>query len=144
MKESLEFTSHPGNLLLVRRFVRRSLECTGLEEHDLDMVILGIDEACSNIIRHAYQLREDGVVKLSVRAEQEGVTCVLRDYGKKVPSDLIRGRNLGEVRPGGLGIHFIQHAFDHVEYRAKPRGTELHLFKSVQSPRSKPKSKRSA
>ena len=43
----------------------------------------------------------------------------------------MNGRELGVVRPGGLGLHLIRQAFDHAYYLRRPKGTELVLVKEL-------------
>jgi anti-sigma regulatory factor (Ser/Thr protein kinase) len=53
----------------------------------------------------------------------------LRDYGERFDADKFHGRSLDQLRPGGLGIHLIQHAFDQIDYQRRRRGTLLVLTK---------------
>ena len=60
MKRKIEFASHPANLSSVRNLVRQfALGCTAAEDQ-VELVVLGVDEACTNIIRHVYQARRRG------------------------------------------------------------------------------------
>ena len=95
-------------------------------------MVLGIDEACTNVIRYAYDLRDDQPIALSVEALSTCVRVRLRDYGEKTPAEKMRGRNQNEIKPGGLGLHLIRNAFDKVDYILKPRGTELVLTKKLE------------
>jgi len=131
-KGKLEFTSHTANLALMRDFVRKFLERHPFSEKQRTLMVLGIDEACTNVIRHAYDLRDDRPIALSVESLSTCVRMRLRDYGEQTPANKMRGRNHEEVRPGGLGLHLIRNAFDKVDYILKPRGTELVLTKNLQ------------
>jgi anti-sigma regulatory factor (Ser/Thr protein kinase) len=95
-------------------------------------MVLGVDEACTNVIRHAYDLRDDQPIALSVEALSTCVRMRLRDYGEQTPADQMRGRAHNQVKPGGLGLHLIRNAFDKVDYILKPRGTELVLTKNLE------------
>ncbi len=95
-------------------------------------MVLGVDEACTNVIRHAYDLRDDQPIALSVEALSTCVRMRLRDYGEQTPADQMRGRGHNQVKPGGLGLHLIRNAFDKVDYILKPRGTELVLTKNLE------------
>jgi len=130
-KGKLEFTSHTANLALMRNFVRKFLARHPFSEKERTLMVLGIDEACTNVIRHAYDLRADQPIALSVESLQTCVRLRLRDYGEQTPAHQMRGRNHAEVRPGGLGLHLIRNAFDKVDYILKPRGTELILTKNL-------------
>jgi len=131
-KGKLEFTSHTANLALMRNFVRKFLARHSFSEKQRTLMVLGIDEACTNVIRHAYDLRDDQPIAISVEALSTCVRVRLRDYGDQTPAHKMRGREHHEVRPGGLGLHLIRNAFDKVDYILKPRGTELVLTKNLE------------
>src|SRR5207302_6043153 len=130
-KRKLEFSSHPGNLALMRNFVRHFLDSMPISERDRTLMVLGVDEACTNIIRHAYQLRDDQLIALSMEGLRKCVRMRLRDYGQQVPTHKMRGRSHDMIEPGGLGLHLMKNAFDRVDYILKPRGTELVLTKNL-------------
>jgi anti-sigma regulatory factor (Ser/Thr protein kinase) len=131
-KGKLEFTSHTANLALMRNFVRKFLSRHPFSEKQRTLMVLGIDEACTNVIRYAYDLRDDQPIALSVEALSTCVRVRLRDYGEKTSAEQMRGRAHDQVRPGGLGLHLIRNAFDKVDYILKPRGTELVLTKKLE------------
>lgn len=131
-KRIVEFSSHTGNLALMRRFVRNFLESYPFSDKQRTLMVLGVDEACTNIIRHAYHLRDDQLIALSLEASRDCVRMRLRDYGKQAPPAAMRGRTHDLIRPGGLGVHLIRSAFDKVDYILKQRGTELVLTKHLE------------
>jgi anti-sigma regulatory factor (Ser/Thr protein kinase) len=94
-------------------------------------MVLGVDEACTNIIRHAYHLRDDQLISLSLEGKSDRVCVRLRDYGKQVGAQGMKSRPLDLIKPGGLGLHMIRDAFDQVDYVLRPRGTELVLTKNL-------------
>ena len=130
-KGKLEFTSHTANLALMRNFLRKFLARHPFSEKQRTLMVLGVDEACTNVIRHVYDLRDDQPIALSVEALNTCVRMRLRDYGEQTPADQMRGRAHNQVKPGGLGLHLIRNAFDKVDYILKPRGTELVLTKNL-------------
>ena len=130
-KEKLEFASHSANLALVRQHVRAFLEPHAISEKDRLLIVLGVDEACTNIIRYAYSLQDDQLICLSMEHARNCITIRLRDYGKQPARNALRKRPARAVRPGGLGLHLIRNAFDKVDYRLKETGTELVLTKKL-------------
>jgi anti-sigma regulatory factor (Ser/Thr protein kinase) len=130
MKKKIEFASHPANLMLVRQWVRRLLQHGSFTAREIDLMVLGVDEACTNIIRHAYRLADDKLISLAVETGQGGtIRFRLRDYGERLEVGTFQPRALEHLRPGGLGVHLIQHAFDQVDYLHKRKGTLLVLTK---------------
>lgn len=129
MKREIEFASHPANLSLVRDFVRQFLRPLDITETEKDLIVLGLDEACTNVIRYAYQHRQDQLVALICDQSADCVIFRLRDYGTQCDPAQLQGRPIDLVQPGGLGIHLIKRAFDQVDYNLKRQGTELVLVK---------------
>jgi serine/threonine-protein kinase RsbW len=115
----------------MRNFVRGFLDGFPLSERDRTLMVLGVDEACTNIIRHAYQLREDQLIALSLESQPDCVRLRLRDYGKQPIPDTLRRPRVNLVKPGGLGLYLIRNAFDQVDYVLRTRGTELVLTKRI-------------
>jgi anti-sigma regulatory factor (Ser/Thr protein kinase) len=131
MKVEIEFASHPGNLCLVRDFVRQFLQPISLPDPEKDVIILGLDEACTNVIRYAYQHRCDQLMTLTCERAEGTLTFRLRDFGQQAAPEQLQGRPLELVRPGGLGIHLIRRAFTTVDYQLMPEGTELVLTRRL-------------
>jgi serine/threonine-protein kinase RsbW len=131
-KRKLEFSSHTGNLALMRNHVRRFLDGYPFSEKERLLIVLGVDEACTNIIRYAYELREDQLIALSMEGLRDCVRMRLRDYGKQTPTHKMKGRSHDSIKPGGLGLHLMRDAFDKVDYILKRRGTELVLTKNLE------------
>ena len=126
MKRRFAFYSDTCELAEVRRVARAFLEECGLA--DSEILILALDEACTNIIRYAYGHARKPM-RLEMERRRDRLRFVLRDYGKPCDLDCIRSRALEDFRPGGLGVHIIKHAFDHVSYEPQIRGTKLVLEK---------------
>jgi serine/threonine-protein kinase RsbW len=130
--KKVEFSSHTGNLAPMRKFVRRFLDAYPFSERERVLMVLGVDEACTNIIRHAYHLRDDQLISLSLEGLRHCVRLRLRDYGKQTETHTMKGRAHDLIRPGGLGLHLIRTAFDQVDYILKARGTELVMTKNLE------------
>jgi anti-sigma regulatory factor (Ser/Thr protein kinase) len=129
MKREIEFASHPANLSLVRDFVRQFLKTMTFTDAEKDLIVLGLDEACTNVIRYAYRHEPNQLICLVCEEIKKGVRFRLRDYGMQADPSRLQGRPLDLVQPGGLGIHLIRRAFNQVDYNLKKEGTELVLEK---------------
>ncbi len=132
IRQTLEFSSQAGNLATVRAFVRQFLGFTTLAEDEAELLVLGVDEACSNIIRHAYrrpQKTEEQPIILCCEQLRHGVRFRLRDFAAGADPASFSSRPLDRIEPGGLGLHLMRRAFDQVDYNLKKPGTELVLVK---------------
>jgi anti-sigma regulatory factor (Ser/Thr protein kinase) len=126
----LTIKSHPRHLAEVRARVRRAAAEANFDEQTTFNLMLAVDEACANIIRHAYGGDANQDIVIHAAVTHDAVEFRLRDYGKQVDPACIKSRDLDEVRPGGLGCFLIRHAFDEVDYNIRfAAGTELRLLK---------------
>ena len=130
---SLEVTSHPRNLCLVRTMVRAFAELAGFGGRQLDRIALAVDEACANVIRHAYGGREDGdmTVTCAVEPDEAGrATLVVRllDHGLPTQAPPLPRAHGSDLLPGGLGLRLMHDIMDLVSFgRAEDGGNLLVL-----------------
>src|SRR5437867_13414373 len=111
-KKTIEFSSHTGNLALMRGCVRDFLNGYPFSEKERLLIVLGVDEACTNIIRYAYRLRNDQLISLQMEGLCKCVRVRLRDYGEQVLPNQMKGRSHDMIKPGVLGLFLIRNAFD--------------------------------
>jgi anti-sigma regulatory factor (Ser/Thr protein kinase) len=135
-RESVEFRlmSDPAHLGQVRDAVRRAAGEAGFAEADREQIALAVDEALTNVIKHGYGGRHDQPIDVWIEAvtqeERCGIRIVVRDFGKPVDPDSICGRDLDDLRPGGLGVHIIKTVMDDVSYKPDAGGgTRLTMLK---------------
>ncbi len=133
MTETITLTvpSHPKYLYVIRSAVYPLVLEAGFPKQVARKIVLAVDEACSNIIKYAYEGDATKLIQLRVILDQQKLMMELTDTGKKADASNIAPRKLDEVRPGGLGTHFIGAVFDSVSYDTNgERGTVLTLIKN--------------
>jgi serine/threonine-protein kinase RsbW len=122
--------SDPKYLSVVRAVTAKMGELYGLSDTAIEDVKLAVDEACSNVIKHAYGGNTSGNILIKFRMTQKGFEVLIEDNGLKVPTESIEGRNLDDIRPGGLGVHLIKRAFDIFAFdQRKKKGNRLRLVR---------------
>lgn len=130
---TLTVPSHPKYLYVVRSALYPISLDAGFTKQEARKIILAVDEACSNIIKHAYDGDTTKTITVTVENDVHQFTVQLRDYGKKVNTATIAPRKLGDIRPGGLGTHFMGMVFDTMIYDTNlDQGTLLTLAKKKQ------------
>jgi anti-sigma regulatory factor (Ser/Thr protein kinase) len=117
----LTVRSDPKLLGSVRSLVRGWVKSWGIDDKTTGDVVLAIDEACTNAIRHAYEGRCDGSVELTLHAEPEYLEFQVSDQGVPCPPECAERRPLeapdpNDLQPGGLGIQLIHEVFDEVDF----------------------------
>jgi len=124
----LEINSDPSELKKVREKVEVFCKENQIKVNLLE-IKLAIDEALQNIIRHAYKL--DKTKKITIKLEKisgDSFKAEIRDFGEQVPIDQIKHRALDDIKPGGLGVHFIKSISKEMTYEHKDEaGTLLTL-----------------
>jgi len=129
--------SNPRLLSTVRGAVEPLAEMLGFPAAQRRSITRAVDEALTNIVRHSYGNRPDRPITLYFRrarrrrgnSVEQGLEIVLCDHGPAVDPDKLRGRPLDELRPSGLGLHFIHEAMDTVEFTRKGLTNRLRLVK---------------
>lgn len=135
----LSIFSVPAHLPVVRAAVERACREVGFDEEVTGSVVLSVDEALANIIRHAYRGADDQKIEIELvplgSQNVEGLRISLRDYGRHVDPSKIKSRDLQDVRPGGLGVHIIKKCMDSVQFEpADGGGTLLTMVKRLNAP----------
>jgi anti-sigma regulatory factor (Ser/Thr protein kinase) len=130
----IEVTSDPSLLCTVRAMIRGYLSEQGLDASQIDGAVLGVDEACTNVIRHAYHDRDDSSYHVTMRRTETQIEICVQDTGTAAPDDAFEKKeaapevDLATLEPGGLGVQLMQGAFDDVEYRpGTPNGNCVYL-----------------
>jgi anti-sigma regulatory factor (Ser/Thr protein kinase) len=127
---ALSVPSHPKFLYIVRSVLYPLALDSGFSKKDARKIVLAVDEACSNIIKYAYAGDTTKTISITVANEADHISVRLVDYGRKIDAARIAPRDLQDVRPGGLGTHFMGEVFDTVAYdTGQDQGTVLTLLK---------------
>ena len=133
----LELQSNPEALCLVRATVERAAEVLHFREADARAIVRSVDEALANVMRHAYGGRPGLPIEMSChklqlgdkKAALGGIEILLADKGAPVKPTTLKSRPLDEIRPGGLGLHFIRESMDEVEFSRKKGKNLLRMVK---------------
>ncbi|MCC6709843.1 MAG: SpoIIE family protein phosphatase [Gammaproteobacteria bacterium] len=110
------FTADAMQLKPMRERVRELGLASGWSDKLTGDLVLAINEACMNIIEHAYGPDNAGEIVLEILNNENEVEIVLTDFAAPIELDAIHGRALEDVRPGGLGTHFMSTIMDSLSY----------------------------
>jgi len=122
---SFAMASDVRYLPVVRGAVGALTAAIGWNEAECRAVVLAIDEAITNIIRHAYQGRSDGLIELECRESADGLEFTVLDNGEPPDPSRICAREAGADKPGGLGTHIIRDVMDSVSYQRTESGNRF-------------------
>ncbi len=127
----MKIASDPALLSMMRCVVLHSSKNAGCDNEMAENMVIAVNEACMNIIRHAYNNDSNKSIAINVFKENNKLIFKLIDNGNPIDFSKIKKRNLDEVKPGGLGLPMIETIMDKVEFSTSPDGKEnvLELIK---------------
>lgn len=131
MEESYQasFVNDTANLARIRAFVREKAQVMGFDADELDRIELAVDEACANVMEHAYPPEDKETLKsqqlhLCLRLEFGKFTVIITDHGETFDPSVVQPPNMSEYlaqyRVGGLGIYLMRSLMDQVDYHIQP------------------------
>lgn len=132
----LRIVSDPKYLVGARELVANVCKRVGFTDDAAGKVALALDEALANIIRHGYDRKLDRPIWISVWPESDpgipGVRIQIEDEAKQIDPDNIKGRDLDEIRPGGLGVYIMRRVMDHVHFEKRAsKGMRLTMTRAA-------------
>lgn len=131
----------PGRYDQIREacdFVVAGAEEAGFDPDQLFQIQLACDEACTNIIEHAYGAENTGEIRVSWQAKEGAFIIELRDNGRpfqpeNIPSPSVPNSldDIDDLKVGGLGLHFMRTLMDEVEFSFNEQGNRLIMVKYI-------------
>lgn len=116
------FPAQPGELAAMRRALVSALARAGVDAELRSALVLAVDEACTNIIRHGYDGDQDGRIHMTLRRDGDTLEFELLDHAPPCDPAGIGPRDLADCRPGGLGMNFIDSLMDHWQLQPRQDG----------------------
>lgn len=116
------FPAETASLAEVRGAVREACRQAGVGEECTEQVVLAANEACMNIIQHGYGFAAGQRFRVGVDVHDGALVVRFLDNGRPMAECDLCPRELDELRPGGLGVHFMREVMDTVEVLPAPAG----------------------
>jgi anti-sigma regulatory factor (Ser/Thr protein kinase) len=123
--------SHPRYLCIVRAMVRELGDVGGLPDEDCTAVILAVDEALANVMRHAYKGSHDHQIEFHCDIYSDRMEFRLLDKGEAPDADRICGQPMDEVSLSGRGTHLIREIMDEVRYDQVDGRNQIRMIKKL-------------
>lgn len=133
---SLSVSSQVENLPEIADFIEQAARSSGLNENQIYDVQMAVDEACTNVIQHAYRGRKDGNIEISCEQRGKEFVVVIQDFGEPFdPNKVSKPRTrdpLSRRNIGGLGIFFMHKLMDRVSFDfSSGNGNRLTMVKKI-------------
>lgn len=116
----------------------KSAREAGFDDKALCQIQLAVDEACANVVNHAYKGMEPGDMEVSCHLDDQYLVICIQDWGRSFNPEAIPEPDVHaplEERPlGGLGLFLIRQIMDKVRFTFDPKqGNKLIMIKRLQS-----------
>ena len=116
----------PSHLLRARERLRDYLRLHCADEELVDDVVLCLEEACTNAIRHSGASEE---MQITLRFEGDELRCQVSDHGKGFDVEAFDPEAVPDLlAPGGRGLYIISQLMDEMSLRLDG-GLEVHMRK---------------
>lgn len=133
--KTLTFPGSYSSLVKIGEFVTQAAKSIGFDGFELYKIETAVDEACSNIIEHAYGQENIGDIVVSVVTDLEKITITLTDFGEPFDPKYVKQPDLDadlEVREDhGLGIYMMKQWMDVVTFDINQEKNVLTLVKHL-------------
>lgn len=133
---TLNVPSSTDNLVMIRDFVGKIAQQAGLGMNEVAQLELAVDEACANVIEHAYGKDVSKEVEVRAVVDHEAIQIDVIDTGRGFDPGSIETKDLKELvrerRSGGLGMRLMRQLMDEVHYQITPGvKNELRMVKHL-------------
>lgn len=135
MKTELVLKNDLSAIPLMEEFVSRAGAAAGVSPERIDMLVLAVEEAVTNVINYAYGDREGDIV-LTAGRQGDSLVFEIKDQGEPFDPTQVSGPDVtlpaSEREPGGLGLFLIRKIMDGVHYRREGDMNVLTLTKQLE------------
>ncbi len=132
---------HGSYLAYIRTLVGDLARKVGFPEDDVAKIEMAVDEACSNVVKHAYAAKREWrwkrrhpEIRLDVRTEDNRLIIEINDHGQRFdftayrPDDI--KERLRQMKTSGYGVAIMRQFMDEVHYNSSDAdGNTLRLVK---------------
>ena len=133
MEHRLHVPGQFDRLEQISKFIEQSALEAGLDETAICRCQLAVDEACTNIIEHAYAGEGRGNIDICCAPESGALVITIEDHGQPFDPNAVPAPqlnvDLAEMQVGGLGIYFMRQVMDAVEFSSAGGSNKLVLVK---------------
>jgi serine/threonine-protein kinase RsbW len=116
--------SKTENLSDIRDFISSNALKAGISTEVIENIMLAVDEACTNIIKHAYKSFPDGEIIIKTEFDKKKFRILIIDYGNSFDPEIVPDPDLqkyyNERKIGGLGMYLMKTFMDDVQYVSVP------------------------
>lgn len=124
--------SKTENLEIIRNFVYENSTKFGFNSYKAEELVLAVDEACTNLIKHAYKYNDENTIIVELKSDSNNFIVNIIDYSPSFDPrnvsnpDLVKYRE--ECKKGGLGIFIMKSLVDNIDYQVSGNGSITNIL----------------
>ncbi len=133
----MDFRVFPGtyeSLQDISIFIKAAAKKAGFDGFSIYTIETALDEACSNVIEHAYGGEFIGDIEIGFKDQPEKFTIIVKDHGRSFNPDSIPQPNLSselsERKSNGLGLYMIRQWMDEINFQFAENVNTLTMIKN--------------
>lgn len=119
----------------MRNFVSGHARRYGFSETDIEEIRLAVDEAITNVIKHAYHFDASGRIYISVGCDSSRFWIAIQDSGHAFDLNAYAEpdvpQRIAERKKGGVGVYLIKRLMDKVEYSKENEHNQIRMIKKL-------------
>ena len=133
---TLNIPSRTDNLEIIRDFIIGIAKKFGFDDDGINEIELAVDEACANVIKHAYNYDENKKIDITVETNSSKLTITISDQGRGFDPGRLESpeQRLQKHARGGLGIALIKKVMDEVSFDLHPGSNHVKMVKYIPHP----------
>ena len=133
------FSAKFEQLDAIREFAAQAARDAGMDDSAIYAVELSMDEACTNVIEHAYEGMDGGEIECTCDSDGKNLTIIIHDHGKSFDPSTIAlpdlDADLDSRQVGGLGVFLMKKLMDEVRFEPLGEaGNVLTMVKRCKEP----------
>lgn len=136
LKLGMKIASDPRLLSVVRSTISELAAVCGFGHAQCRRISLAVDEALSNVIRHAYKNQCDQEIEVHCQECADCLEFIFVDRGEEADPTRFCSQPLDEIALAGRGTHLIRQIMDEVCYERVSEGNRLRLKKYLPGAKS--------
>lgn len=132
---TIRISASTEELSRVRSFIADFADEHGFSQKIAHEIQMAVDEACTNVIKHAYEYDKQRQLSLSVSYKNKKLIIKIVDDGKSFDPAVYTmpdlEKRIKSRKRGGFGIYLIRSFMDEVEYANENGFNELRMVRKM-------------
>ncbi len=120
LSREITIASELSSLVRARQFVETCAQEFGFPPSEVSQIALAVDEACSNLIRHAQNPVPSSTITVRAESTPQGMIISIIDQSRPFDPMQVQSPDMPEYfkrfKKGGLGVHLMRRIMDKIEY----------------------------